>query len=321
MLITKINNFLTKYLLLFILASLIGGFYFSETLIPFSDYLPYFLMFMVFVLGTSCSLQSLTDVVRKPKGFIVGLIILYIFIPFIGFAIGKVFYSGSPEYALGHFLLAVTPVAITSMIWTGFIGGNLVLSLALIFVVTIFSGFMIPLQISLFMGEVVEFDAIAMMLNLFKMIVLPVIAGIFMRYKAPAMVEKVSPGANLLNKIIMMIILSVNGAAVNPYIDSIDWHIIRMFLIVGLHLVLNYSVAFVLCWLTLGKESKDLPSIIFTSGMRNNAAGVVIALQYFGAEVALPVIICIFLQQLSAGGVYSLLQKKFNQQLTSSSIH
>ncbi|QEN08151.1 bile acid:sodium symporter family protein [Oceanispirochaeta crateris] len=318
MLLTKINNFFTKYLLLFILASLIGGFYFSETLIPFSDYLPYFLMFMVFVLGTSCSLQSLTDVVRKPKGFIVGLIILYIFIPFIGFAIGKVFYSSSPEYALGHFLLAVTPVAITSMIWTGFIGGNLVLSLALIFVVTIFSGFMIPLQISLFMGEVVEFDAIAMMLNLFKMIVLPVIAGIFMRYKAPAMVEKVSPGANLLNKIIMMIILSVNGAAVNPYIDSIDWHIIRMFLIVGLHLVLNYSVAFVLCWLTLGKDSKDLPSIIFTSGMRNNAAGVVIALQYFGAEVALPVIICIFLQQLSAGGVFSLLQKKFHHQVTSS---
>jgi predicted Na+-dependent transporter len=44
--------------------------------------------------------------------------------------------------------------------------------------------------------------------------------------------------------------------------------------------------------------------------MRNNAAGVVIALQYFGAEVALPVIICIFLQQLTAGGVYSLLQRK-----------
>ncbi len=309
MLLSRINSFISKYLILFILVTLGCGFYFSETLIRFSGYLPYFLMFMVFILGTSCDLQSFRDVVKNPKGFLIALLVLYIFIPGIGYGIGRIFYAGSPQYAVGHFLLAVSPVAITSMIWTGFIGGNLVLALSIISAATVLSGFAIPFQMSFFMGEVVAFDAVALMLSLLKMIVFPVIAGILVRQKAPGFVEKTAPGGNLMNKVMMLMILAVNGAAVNPYIDNFDWSLIRMFLIVALHLFLNYAVALAAGWKFLGKESRDIPSIVFASGMRNNAAGVVIALHYFGPEVALPVIICIFMQQLSAGGIYSFMQK------------
>ena len=309
MLINRINNFLSKYLILFIMASLCMGFLNPGILIRFSNGLPYLLMFMVFSLGTSCRLQSFTDVVKKPKAFIISLFIIYLILPVIGFGLGKIFYSSSPEYAVGHFLLAVSPVAITSMLWTGFLGGNLVLSLALITVATVLSGLLLPFQVSFFMGKAVAFDAIALMLSLSKMIVLPVIAGLLLRIKAPVLVDKVSSWFNVVNKLIIMMILAVNGAAVTPYIDTVDWHLIRMFLIVGLHLLLNFSVALVVCRYTLGKGSKDLPAIVFASGMRNNAAGVVIALHYFGPEVALPVIICIFLQQLTAGGVFTLLQR------------
>jgi len=309
MVITQVNNFISKFLLLFILATLAAGLVFEENLIRFSSILPYLFMIMVFNLGTSCSLESLKEVVRKPKSFILGFLIIYIVLPLIGYGLGWIFYGDSPKYAVGHFLLAVTPVAVTSMLWTGFLGGNLVLHLAIISLATVLSGFIIPFQVSFFMGEVVEFDAFSLMVSMSKMIVLPVIAGLLMRQKAPGLVEKIKSGANLINKFLMLFIIAVNGAAVKPNLVTIDWQLIRMFLIVALHLALNFSVSLLICWKILGKESKDLPPIVFASGMRNNAAGVVIALHYFGPEVALPVIICIFLQQLTAGAFYSLIQK------------
>ncbi len=57
----------------------------------------------------------------------------------IGYLVWVLFYSGDPELPVGHLLMAVTPVAVTSVVWTGIAGGNVALSIALVTVATLVS--------------------------------------------------------------------------------------------------------------------------------------------------------------------------------------
>ncbi len=303
------NDVFNKYILLFILTSLITGFLFADFFSKYADGLSYMLMFMVFVMGTSCTLESLTSIFKAPRGFFLGILILYLVLPLIGYIMGAVFWQDNPSYAVGHFLLAITPVAITSMIWTGFAGGNIALALALVAVATVFSGFSIPSLMSLFMGKVVEFDARSLTMNLVHMIVGPVLVGILLRNRAPVFTVKVSHFLNLATKLMMVAIICVNGAAVRPYLTDFDLSLLKLLLVVFLHMMLNYSVAFGFAFLILGRRSPDLSPVIFTSSMKNTVAGIVIGLKFFGPAVALPVIMCIFMQQMAAGFFFRLLKK------------
>jgi len=307
--VAKANIFFNSYLEVIILIALIIGYIFSELVAPLSVLLSYLLMYMVFVMGTSCSLESIRGIASTPGGFILGLILSFLVMPLIGYTFGQIFYSENSDYAVGHLLLAIAPVAITSIIWTGFAGGNVTLALALVAVATLVSGFSIPFQVSIFMGQVVKFDAHALTLDLVKMIVLPVLFGILTRYKAPTFVQTTSPLLHLLSKLIMVVILMVNGAVVRPYISTFDWELVWMFLLVCLQLVLNFSSAMIITTIVLGRTSKDLSSVIFASSMRNSVAGIVIALNYFGPTAALPVLICILMQQMVAALFFRLLGK------------
>ena len=295
------------------MAGLTAGFFLDEHIAGVTVALPYILIVVVFFMGTSCTLESFKSIVQAPKGFIVALLTIFLCMPVIGFLMGYLFHRGNPSFAVGHFLLSVTPVAITSMIWTGIAGGNIALALALVTVGTLVSGFNIPLQMALFMGKVVEFDAAALMGSLSRTIVIPVLLGLAVRNRAPRLIEPLRPYMDLLTKITLVVILSVNGAVVRPYISSFDWEIVRLFLFVALHNFLNFSVSLGIAWAALGKRHPALPTVVYAASMKNNAAGVVIALNYFGPIVALPVVITMLMQQLWAGGFYRVIRRLKHQ--------
>ena len=113
------------------MGGLVTGFLFADYASNAAVVLPYALFFIVFVVGTSCTLESFRSVITDPRGFFIALGVIFILMPLIGYLMGFFFHSGTPAYAAGHFLLSVTPVAITSMVWTGIAGGHIALSLAL----------------------------------------------------------------------------------------------------------------------------------------------------------------------------------------------
>ncbi|WP_321991220.1 bile acid:sodium symporter [Marispirochaeta aestuarii] len=271
--------------------------------------LPYALFFIVFVVGTSCTLESFRSVITDPRGFFIALGVIFVLMPLIGYLMGFFFHSGTPAYAAGHFLLSVTPVAITSMVWTGIAGGHIALSLALVTVVTLVSGVNIPFQMAFFMGKVVEFDALALTGSLSRTIVMPVILGLALRNRAPKAVVPLRPYFDLVTKLMMLVIITVNGAVVRPYVQGFDWEIIRLFLLVGLHNFLNFFSALAVAALFLGRRHMALPSVVYASSMKNTAAGIVIALNYFGPIVALPVVFSMMMQQFWAGAVYRIMNR------------
>ncbi|WP_319476289.1 bile acid:sodium symporter [Marispirochaeta aestuarii] len=291
------------------MAGLVTGFLFADYASNAAVVLPYALFFIVFVVGTSCTLESFRSVITDPRGFFIALGVIFVLMPLIGYLMGFFFHSGTPAYAAGHFLLSVTPVAITSMVWTGIAGGHIALSLALVTVVTLVSGVNIPFQMAFFMGKVVEFDALALTGSLSRTIVMPVILGLALRNRAPKAVVPLRPYFDLVTKLMMLVIITVNGAVVRPYVQGFDWEIIRLFLLVGLHNFLNFFSALAVAALFLGRRHMALPSVVYASSMKNTAAGIVIALNYFGPIVALPVVFSMMMQQFWAGAVYRIMNR------------
>ncbi|ORC37778.1 hypothetical protein B4O97_01895 [Marispirochaeta aestuarii] len=291
------------------MGGLVTGFLFADYASNAAVVLPYALFFIVFVVGTSCTLESFRSVITDPRGFFIALGVIFILMPLIGYLMGFFFHSGTPAYAAGHFLLSVTPVAITSMVWTGIAGGHIALSLALVTVVTLVSGVNIPFQMAFFMGKVVEFDALALTGSLSRTIVIPVILGLALRNRAPKAVVPLRPYFDLVTKLMMLVIITVNGAVVRPYVQGFDWEIIRLFLLVGLHNFLNFFSALAVAALFLGRRHMALPSVVYASSMKNTAAGIVIALNYFGPVVALPVVFSMMMQQFWAGAVYRIMNR------------
>jgi bile acid:Na+ symporter, BASS family len=314
--VIRINDFIGRYLVVIIVVGLTAGFFLDEHIAGVTVALPYILIVVVFVMGTSCTLESFRSIAQAPKGFIVALLVIFICMPIIGYLMGYLFHRDNPSFAVGHFLLSVTPVAITSMIWTGIAGGNIALSLALVTVGTLVSGFNIPLQMSLFMGKVVQFDTAALAGSLSKTIVIPVLLGLAVRNRAPRLIEPLRPYMDLMTKVALVLILSVNGAVVRPYISSFDWEIVRLFLLVGVHNFLNFSVSLGIAWLALGRGNPAMPAVVYAASMKNNAAGVVVALNYFGPIVALPVVITMLMQQLWAGGFYRIIRRMKHQKIS-----
>ncbi len=297
----RINNAVSKRFLLVVVVGFGTGLALPDSVGELSWILPYVLVFIVFAMGTSCTVESFRAIALSPKGFLTAVAMVYAVMPLIGFAMGHFSYPGRPQLQLGHFLIAVTPVAITSVVWTGIAAGNVTLSLALVTLITLLSGFWIPAAMALYMGAVVDFDAAELVASLLKSVVLPALAGLVARNRAPRHVETVRPYLDLVSKAGVITVLVVNGAALGPMVGDISWEMGGVLLLVALHVMLNFSLSFGAARLILGRRSSSVASVTYSSSMRNNAAGLVIAANYFGPLAALPVIACILVQHFWAG--------------------
>ena len=308
-LLKKIDSLFGEKLMLLNIFSLFVGLFLPGIFKGGSSLLPYVLSILVMIVGTNCTLDSFRSIVRSPKSFIIALAIIYLLMPLIGYGIGAVFYPDKPLYAAGSILVSVTPVALTSMVWTGLAGGNLALALALVAVVTIFSGVNIPFQLSLFMGKVIEFDAMALTLKLIVTVVVPVLIGIGIRYFSGERIEKHRPVLGIITKVLMLVIMAVNGAVLRPYVNGLGMDALRLLLVAAFHMILNFSISMLIGAIFLGLRDPAIPPVVYASSMKNNAAGVVIALNYFSPAVALPVVFSMMTQQFWAGVFFQIFRR------------
>ncbi len=305
----KIDSALGRQLMLLNILTLFIGLLLPGLFSGLTPYLPYILSTLVLIVGTNCTLESFRSIVQAPKSFFLSLAFIYLLMPVLGFGVGSLFYPDKPLYAFGTFLTAVTPVALTSMVWTGLAGGNLALALALVALVTVFSGINIPFELSLFMGTVVEFDAWALTVKLVVTIVVPVIFGIGVKHYSGERIEKYRPVLGVLTKILMLTIMTVNGAVLRPYVDDLGMDTIRLLLVAAFHMLLNFSITMAVGGFVIGFRNSAMPPVVYASSMKNNAAGVVIALNYFHPAVALPVVFSMMAQQFWAGVFYQIFRR------------
>lgn len=148
----------------------IGSFNLEKMIVPL-------LQIIMFGMGSQLSIRNFADVIRMPKGVLVGIICQFTIMPIVGFTIAKTF-GFPPEIAAGIILVGSSPSGLASNVMSFIARANLALSVTLTAVATIMAPLVTPALMKLLAGQFVPVDFWSMMLDIINIVILPIVAGL-----------------------------------------------------------------------------------------------------------------------------------------------
>ncbi|HEX6181404.1 MAG TPA: bile acid:sodium symporter family protein, partial [Chitinophagaceae bacterium] len=152
----------------------IGDFKLSALIIPL-------LQIIMFGMGTELSLKDFANVVRMPRGIIVGVVFHYLIMPLLGFSIAKLF-NFPNEIAAGIILVGCCPSGLASNVMSYLARANLALSVSVTTISTLLAPFLTPLLLQWLGGGFVQIDFWAMVWDITKIVIIPIVAGLAFHY-------------------------------------------------------------------------------------------------------------------------------------------
>jgi len=152
----------------------VGDFKLSALIVPL-------LQVIMFGMGTELSLKDFEQVVRMPKGIIVGVVCHYTIMPLIGFALANLFHFPG-EIAAGIILVGCCPSGLASNVMSYLARANLALSVSVTTVSTLLAPLLTPMLMKLLGGEFVAVHFWAMVWDITKIVIIPVVAGLAFHY-------------------------------------------------------------------------------------------------------------------------------------------
>ena len=174
--------------------------------------LPLALAFIMFTLGLGLSVSDFTNVFRKPKNFLIGLISQLIFLPIVGLTL-VIIWPLPIEIAIGVMLIAAAPGGVTSNILTFFAKGDIALSVSLTAVMSLLSAASVPIVLAISIGLIGDSslpDSISLTgiaLSMFLIVTLPVLLGMGVRSFLNSLTLKIEKSARFISTLLFLLVL------------------------------------------------------------------------------------------------------------------
>jgi predicted Na+-dependent transporter len=300
---------LDQYLFMLILVSLVLGFVFSALLYRFNGAIPYLFGYVTFIMALGCSWKQIKQALQMRYAMLLVLIASHVIAPLIAYGLGTLLFGADSPYLIGLVLFAIIPLGVSSVLWVGLSNGNVTFALAVIILDSALSPLVVPGEISLFFGAHIHFDHLKMMLDLVIIIVIPTLVGIginvMSRDKAKPWSEPISAPTS---KLAFLGVILLNAATIRPIAMQVKQDMLYIFpAVLGL-----VGICYGLGLLAAKLQSNNSLSMtmVYTTGMRNNSLGIVLALSFFEARAAVPVLLSILIQQPVASLVQWIIKKK-----------
>jgi BASS family bile acid:Na+ symporter len=132
---------------------------------------------VMFGMGTQMSLSDFAGVARSPKGVLVGIACHFSVMPMVGLVLTKIF-RFPPEVAAGVILIGSCSSGLASNVMAFIARSNLALSVTVTAVTTMIAPLMTPLWMKLLAGTLVEVSYIKMMVEIVKIVLVPIGAAL-----------------------------------------------------------------------------------------------------------------------------------------------
>lgn len=302
-LIRRANGIVGEYFPWFILAAIAAGIRwgYGEDLKGFAGVI---VAVNMFVMALKCSPQSFRDALKAPQRVVIATLLLFGVMPIVSFVLARTLLPESSGFGPGVIMVAVLPAAVTSSVWTGIAKGNIPLNLTIIGTTTLLSGIVTPALLSLLVGVFVTVDTGALFRGLLVTVMIPVLLGVALHHPFERVRPQLGTGLELLVKLGICTILFINGSVLAPYLTEWGWRVAGFASVVILQTAVAYGLVYIITKWGMRLPIEDVISMTFSVGMRNNGAGIVLALAHFGPVVAMPVIISILAQQPIASLMY-----------------
>jgi bile acid:Na+ symporter, BASS family len=148
----------------------IGDFQLKTLIVPL-------LQVIMFGMGTTMSPKDFEAVVKSPKSVVIGLICQFTIMPLVGYTLATSF-DFPPEVAAGVILIGCSPSGLASNVMAYIAKANVALSLTITSCATLLAPVLTPLLMKLLGGAFIEVDFFKMMVEILKIIILPIGIGL-----------------------------------------------------------------------------------------------------------------------------------------------
>ncbi|NCC64542.1 MAG: bile acid:sodium symporter family protein [Spirochaetia bacterium] len=294
----RLNTYLERIMPILTPSGVILGLLLGSHVSSMKGSVNYLFALITFIGALGISSGDFFKVLRKPKAIFLAILTTNILMPLIAFLMANLFFPNQNEVITGFILITAIPTALTGYIWSNIYRGHAALSLTLILIGTILAPLLTPFTVQLLARTAIQIDTTGMMVSLLVMVVLPSIAGIAINNMTRGKVnDHIAPSLKPFAKIGLFIIIVVNTSQVaERLIANATWAYLPIALSCAALAAIGYPISH-----TLGKLAKldiaQQKSVTFASSMRNISAALVLSINYFPAQTALPVIFGIVFQQ------------------------
>jgi quinoprotein glucose dehydrogenase len=246
----------------------VGSFTLSKLILPL-------LQVIMFGMGTELSLKEFRNVVRMPKGILIGVTCHYTIMPLISFAVVGLFRFPS-EVTAGILLVGCCPSGLASNVMSYLARANLALSVSVTAVSTLLAPFLTPLLMKALAGQYIDIHLGAMIWDITQIVIIPIAAGLGFHYLVRgrfSWLDKALPLISMAGITLIIVVITAAGR------DSL----LRVgLLLIAATLVQNFAGYTLGYWSArwLGLEEKDRRTIALEVGMQNAglASGLALAM-------------------------------------------
>ena len=285
----KLDAFLGKHMAVLIVAFVLVGITFPDIFSPINDYTMALFAFMTFANSLGGGFREMADVARRPLPVVVIFAILHVVMPLLAMAAGELLFPEAPLFTTGLVLEYAIPTGVASLLWVSIGRGNTSMCLSVVLLDTLLAPFVIPLTLRVLLGSVVEMDTASMVGNLMIMVAIPaLLAMTLFQMTRGRVAATVKPRLAPFAKLTMLVLVLANATGCAPFLRDITPTLVKLicavFALCLLGFFLGYQAARLL--------KADFPTAVtmsLNSGIRNIAAGSVLAIAYFPGDVLFPV--------------------------------
>jgi len=267
------------------------------------------IVIMIAAMGFTITFKSLGAAARDWKGFSFGLVLNFLFAPFLCWLLARLFLSAHSDLATGLILIGVVPCAGMALVWVGLLKGDVPLATVINAATMILAPFLIPLLMSLFAGTFVTVNTWVMFQQLIYTVLLPVLGGIALRelLERRVSIQEYLPAMPAISAtmavFLMFMAINTNISPIMKNVTLIAPLVISTILIFPILFIVAYLVS-----LKLFPRGKNI-ALTYSSGMKNLPIAIGIAAMSFKGLEMLPVAVGFAFQMLTAVTFYQLFRR------------
>jgi len=267
------------------------------------------IVIMIAAMGFTITFKSLGAAVRDWKGFSFGLVLNFLFAPFLCWILAQIFLSSHTDLATGLILIGVVPCAGMALVWAGLLKGDVPLATVINAATMLLAPFLIPLLMLLFAGTFVTVNTWALFQQLIYTVLFPVLGGVILRdlLERRINVQKYLPVMPAISAtmavLLMFMAINTNISPIMKNAGLIAPLVISTILIFPILFLVAYLVS-----IKLFPRGKNI-AITYSSGMKNLPIAIGIAAMSFKGLEMLPVAVGFAFQMLTAVTFYQLFRR------------
>ncbi len=163
------------------------------------DWIPLFLGLIMLSMGLTLEWKDFLRVLQIPRSILLGVGLQYLIMPLLGYGLSRAFHLPI-DYVIGLILVASCPGGTASNVVCFIARTNVALSVSLTTFSTLLAVVMTPLLTTWLIeslsedltGTAIEVDTLGLLINTFKVVILPVLCGVLLNHYFHAAIKKIN---------------------------------------------------------------------------------------------------------------------------------